>query len=263
MRTVTKKIPRSTARITTLIPLKESVIRDPGKKQIERKPMVEARPLKKKGKKKRRYYSWKGGKEGFLISLRRNRPELTNQEIADRINEQWPDSRPLADKTTVCTKLFWLSEKDKSLKRETRKGKKGNYEWNDERDEYLTGLEKEKPERACKKLAELVNRQFPGERIPAKGGIVMRRLVRLGLREKQKQQGKPYNWTPEKEDFVAELLIKNPKITLRTIAEKVNKEWPGLDPPADRQKVNSRLYLMYKKRDELQEIKKIRTGNRY
>ncbi|MEK6981966.1 MAG: sigma factor-like helix-turn-helix DNA-binding protein [Candidatus Micrarchaeota archaeon] len=108
---------------------------------------------------KRKHYDWTEEKRAYLIQLLEEHPDFGYQEIADAINEKFPDGVKV-DRYKINAKLSFDIYKEKPELRRIAEYRP-SCEWTKEKRSYLVKLLVDFPELSHEELADKLNEKFP------------------------------------------------------------------------------------------------------
>lgn len=226
-----------------------------GKKNIGAQPLNEGIRNSGKGKKWGRY-KWTDAKVEYLLTLEEINPKITYNELADKLNKKYPDEEVLADSYRVKNRL---DKVDRGKRKKRRKKHSAPYEWTLKKKKFVIKLLKEPDKISNKKIAQMLNKEFPNSKVPADERIIRSFLYflykkRPDLRKndvESKSKPKKYEWTEEKLEYLKQVLGEIRSRDPTTLAGEMNEEFYDEKPFADEGDIITGLEKLYKKYPEL------------
>ncbi len=180
-------------------------------------------------------YPWDDGKREFLMALRTRYPELTIRQLADEMNAHFK-TRKRCTQSAVKEQLKRLVREHPD-KADVLKPPVVQFDWTGKVD-FLLEVMRGPEVMTYPEAARRINRRFPGG-VEISGDGVRSKLIRLAKQDPslkpllisgRSNQGTRYEWTPEREALLRELLGRVPRPSPHLIAETLNEKLPGGKP---------------------------------
>ncbi|MFH2101454.1 MAG: hypothetical protein ABII71_05205 [Candidatus Micrarchaeota archaeon] len=180
-------------------------------------------------------YDWTGGRRDYLISIKKENPSRTCQELARMMNQKFPGARKADDKTIrrMLRELLKARPDEADALRPIAM-ENSRYPWDDEKDEFLITLMYRMPGLGHALIARMLERRFD-TKVKPDINTVRNRLGRLAKQEpdlkpivlQHSTKGSSYGWTARKEAFMRELLEAEPRPSFYVVADRLNERFPG------------------------------------